>query len=139
MMPTAMAVVSDLIEVGRNILLRAAGAWSSEGPRGVPLTAAGAQPIIRPTIRSVDALESRYYMRFSVLDRPGVLGQLTTILGQHDVSIEQVVQEGPRDPDRPVRVVVVTHEAREKDVREALARIDQTEIVRAPTSSIRML
>jgi homoserine dehydrogenase len=60
------------------------------------------------------------------------------VLGDHDVSIAQVVQEGPRDPDRPVRVVTLTHQAREGNVREALAHIARLESVAEPASVIRI-
>ena len=77
-------------------------------------------------------IRSRYYLRFAVHDKPGVLGQLATILGMHRVSIQQVVQDTGGDP---VWVVVLTHEAREGDVRAALGEIDrlcvaQTRVIR---------
>ncbi|HEY4242501.1 MAG TPA: homoserine dehydrogenase [Kofleriaceae bacterium] len=107
MLPTAMSVVSDMIEISKNL---AAGA-TGMGRR--PLTATRA-------LAPLAALESRYYLRFAVDDRPGVLGQLMTILGAHGVSIAQVVQP---EQVAPVPVVVLTHVAREGDVRAALAEI----------------
>ena len=86
-------------------------------------------------------LESSYYLRFGVHDQPGVLGQLMTILGSHAVSIAQVVQDGApgrRDTDSPVWVVVLTHRAREGDVRNALAEIDGLPIVRERARVIRI-
>jgi homoserine dehydrogenase len=73
-----------------------------------------------------------------VLDRPGVLGQLTTILGEHEISIAQVLHEGPRDPGRPVSVVVLTHVAREGNVRHALAAIGRLAVVVEPGVWIRL-
>ncbi|HUS63979.1 MAG TPA: homoserine dehydrogenase [Kofleriaceae bacterium] len=128
MMPTAMAVVSDLIEVTRNV---AAGSTGR-----LPLRSYSRMQEL--PIRSMDALYSRYYMRFAVLDRPGVLGQLTTVLGEHEVSLSQVVQEGPRDPGRPVNVVVVTHRAREGNVRHALQQIGRLSVVVEAPALIRM-
>ncbi len=128
MMPTAMAAVSDVIEVARNIQAQAAGA----------LPVRSYKQLVHRPVRSIDELRSRYYMRFSVLDRPGVLGQITTILGEHDISLTQVVQEGPRDPERPVRVVVVTHEAREGNVRRALESIAKLTVVVEPAALIRI-
>ena len=128
MMPTAMAVVSDLIEVTRNV---AAGSTGR-----LPLRSYSRMQEL--PIRSMDALYSRYYMRFAVLDRPGVLGQLTTVLGEHEVSLSQVVQEGPRDPGRPVNVVVVTHRAREGNVRHALQQIGRLSAVVEAPALIRM-
>lgn len=89
----------------------------------------------------VGDLRSPYYLRFGVHDQPGVLGQLMTILGAHAVSIAQVVQDGAparRDSDTPVWVVVLTHSAREGDVRAALGEIDALPIVREPARVIRI-
>jgi homoserine dehydrogenase len=130
MMPTAMAVVSDLIEVCRNIQAGATGA--------LPLRSY--QRMVPRRVRDMADLRCRYYLRFGVLDQPGVLGQITTILGEHSISIAQVVQEGPSDPDRPERysVVMLSHEAREGDVTEALAKIAELEVVVEPTAVIRI-
>lgn len=129
MMPTAMAAISDLIEVARNMFATATGATPLRRYRAMER-----QPIL-----PIENLVSCYYMRFAVVDRPGVLGQLTTLLGDSSISIAQVVQEGPRDPGRPVRVVMVSHRAREGDVRRALARIDELEVVLEPAVLIRIL
>src|SRR5262249_18567730 len=121
--PTAMAVVSDMIEVGRNIFARAAGAHTAR-PR--PLAA-------RPLLALAD-VRTRYYLRFGVLDKPGVLGQLMTSLGNHGVSVAQVVQA----TGEPAWVIVLTHEAREGDLRAALAEIDGLAVVRHPARVIRI-
>ena len=132
MMPTAMAVVSDLIEIGRNLRARLTGVAPTRRPtvagRGVPAT--------RPLLPMAE-VRSRYYLRFTVADRPGVLGQLTTILGASEVSIEQVVQEAG-DGATPARVFVVTHEAREGDVQDALAKIAALAVSLAPPRLIRI-
>jgi homoserine dehydrogenase len=128
MLPTAMAVVSDMIEIGRNIFARVAGAPRPTRPRP-------AQP--RPVLALGD-IRTRYYLRFGVHDKPGVLGQLMTILGAHHISIAQVVQDGRAAGSEPVWVVVVTHEATERDVRAALAEIDTLEVVRQPARLIRI-
>ena len=124
MLPTAMSVVSDCIELGRTIFARAAGASRPARP---PL-----QP--RRLLPVADAC-SKYYLRFGVADEPGVLGRLMTILGAHRVSIAQVVQDAAL---QPVTVVVVTHVAREGDVRSALAEIDALPVVREPARVIRI-
>ncbi|MDQ3366447.1 MAG: homoserine dehydrogenase [Myxococcota bacterium] len=145
MLPTAMAVVSDMIEIGRNIFARAAGA-----PRPHRARAVEARPMV-----PLDDIRTRYYLRFGVHDQPGVLGQLMTILGAHGVSIAQVVQDAPgaaalhgQGPGRreevaakayePVWVVVLTHEAREGALRGALAEIDALAVVRQPARVIRI-
>jgi homoserine dehydrogenase len=125
MLPTAMSVVSDCIDLGRNIFARAAGAKRL----------AGAVADHRPLLPIAD-VRSKYYLRFGVIDAPGVLGKLMTILGAHHVSIAQVVQDAVAEP---VSVVVVTHEAREGDVRAALAEIDALPVVREPARVIRIV
>jgi homoserine dehydrogenase len=133
MLPTAMAVVSDVIEISRNLGTRAAGARPMRRSQG---EVGGTRPLL-----SADEIRTRYYLRIGVADRPGVLGQLMTILGAHQVSIAQVIQEGPRIPSRPAeatRVFVITHEAREGDVRGALAQVDALPVVLEKTRLIRI-
>jgi homoserine dehydrogenase len=133
MLPTAMAVVSDMIEISRNMFARA----------GSHLTPRPRPTVARPLVPLAD-IRTQYYLRFGVHDQPGVLGQLMTILGAHRVSIAQVVQDGVLGRratdarDEPVWVVVMTHEAREGDVRAALAEIDGLPVVREPARVIRI-
>ncbi|MBK9030184.1 MAG: homoserine dehydrogenase [Myxococcales bacterium] len=128
MMPTAMAVVSDLIEISRNLRAQLTGVAPTRRHRALAP---------RPLLPMAE-IRSRYFLRFSVADKPGVLGQLTTILGAHDVSIEQVVQEAPGDGAAPAQVFVVTHEAREGDVAVALAKIAALPVTLAPPRLIRI-
>jgi homoserine dehydrogenase len=126
MLPTAMSVVSDIIEIGRNIFARAAGGAKPHRPRP-----ANARPLL-----PLSEVRGKYYLRFGVHDQPGVLGQLMTILGAHDVSIAQVIQDAnQRDP---VAVVVLTHAAREGNVRAALAEIDRLAATKTPARLIRI-
>ena len=121
MMPTAVAVVSDVLELARNVLGRSPGMAATSVPR-----------LTRRAVRDIGLLRSRYYLRFAVLDRPGVLAQLAGVLGKHEVSIAHVTQEG-KEPERAVTVVILTHEARERNVRLALAQIAKLEsVVEAP-------
>ncbi|HET9622622.1 MAG TPA: homoserine dehydrogenase [Kofleriaceae bacterium] len=127
MLPTAMSVVSDMIEIGRNMFARVAGAPGPHRPR----------PVADRPLVAIDAIRTRYYLRFGVVDQPGVLGQLMTILGAHRVSIARLAQEGRGDAAR-VAVVVLTHEALERDVRAALTEIDALDVVCEPTRLIRI-
>ena len=126
MMPTAVAVLSDLIEVGREVLLPA-----ERGGRALHFDT-------RP-FRSIAELKSRFYLRFSVEDRPGVLATLATGLAEHSISIAELVQEAPEGAAGPVTIVMTTHEAREGDVRQALGRLDRAPVVREPTRMFRMM
>lgn len=129
MMPTGSAVVSDLVDVARNILTGAVGRVPSVGyqPAGVKAR----------RIKLIDELKTEYYFRFSAEDRPGVLSKISGILGKHQISIESVHQKG-RDVVGAVPIVMVTHEAREASVRMALSEIDQLEAVKDKTVLIRI-
>ncbi len=129
MMPTAVAVVSDVIEVSRNLLSRSSG--------GAPLRMPSAGKGQR-RIRESGELQSRYYLRFAVVDKPGVLAQLAHILGEHEISISEVVQEGARQEGSPVAVVVTTHKALERNVQTALALINGLSTVVEKTRLIRI-
>lgn len=129
MLPTAMSVVSDCIDLGRNIFARAAGAKRP-----------AAAVLVQKPMLPLAEVRSKYYLRFGVVDAPGVLGRLMTILGEMKVSIAQVVQDaGHATGGGPVQVVVVTHEAREGDVRAALAAIDALPVVKEPARVIRIV
>jgi homoserine dehydrogenase len=91
----------------------------------------------RPLVE-MSAIRTRYYLRFGVIDQPGVLGRLMTILGARGVSIAQLAQEGRGGDAARVAVVVLTHEALERDVRAALAEIDALDVVCEPTRLIRI-
>jgi homoserine dehydrogenase len=131
MMPTAVAVVSDVLEIARNLLAHAAS--GGERPKPIPREPRAVRPV-----RDIGMLETRYYLRFGVQDRPGVLAQIAGILGDHDISIAEVVQEGRSDPARAATVVIVTHRAREKNVQAALAAIDKLPAVAEPTHLVRI-
>ncbi|MBE9582080.1 MAG: homoserine dehydrogenase [Proteobacteria bacterium] len=129
MMPTGSAVISDLVDVGRNVLHGAIGR--------VPCM--GYQPsyVKRRRVRSIEELDVKYYFRFSAEDRPGVLSRISGILGKHQISIESVHQKG-RDLAGEVPIVMITHEATEAAVRDALSEIDQLGVVKDKTMLIRI-
>ena len=118
-MPTGTAVVSDLIEMARGIR---AGRRRSPPPLGF----CGAFPQPAP-LRRMEDLVSKYYIRCPVVDRPGVLSRISGILGENGISIHTVIQKGRRNAG-PVQVIMLTHEAREKAVRQALATIDRLDV-----------
>jgi homoserine dehydrogenase len=127
MMPTAVAVVSDVIEVSRNLLSRASGGASLRTVTRTP-----------KRIREPGELRSRYYLRFGVVDKPGVLAHIATFLGEHGISISEVVQEGARQEGQPVAVVVTTHMALEASVQKALERINALDTVVETTRLLRI-
>jgi homoserine dehydrogenase len=119
--PTAVSVVSDLLDVAR------ARRAKSEGL----LTAAvRAEP---RNVRDAGEAVSPYYLRFVVKDRPGVLGRITTALGGSGVSIREVVQQGRGSAEIPVDVVMLTHASSLASVTEALAVVDREDFTVEPT------
>lgn len=128
-MPTGSAVVSDVIDLARNILCGAAGR--------VP-PASFRQDQRRPIrIKRIEEVSSLYYARFMVLDRPGVLSQIAGVLGHHGISISSVLQKARKD-GRTVPVVIMTHHAVERDVQAALREIDRMPFISEPTTLIRV-
>jgi homoserine dehydrogenase len=114
-MPTAVSVVGDIRDVARAKLSGVPGLAT----RGIELRARPLSPI--------DDVRGRNYLRFQVHDRPGVLARLAGALGDAGVSIEQMVQEGRGGTTgQPVQIVILTHEAVERDVQRALSEIKRS-------------
>ncbi len=128
-MPTGSAVVSDLMEVTRNLLHGTGGR--------VPPTAYHVRGRERLRIKPMEEIESLYYLRFMALDKPGVLSHISGILGKYSISISSVLQKA-RHAGQTVPVVMMTHKATERDVRKALAEIDRLQDVSEPTGLIRV-
>jgi homoserine dehydrogenase len=129
MMPTATAVVADVIEVAGHIRRRARGRVA---PLGYPL-AAQAKARFKPMAEVV----TEYYLRFMVVDRPNVLAKIAGILGKQKISIASVMQRG-REEGATVPIVIRTHHARERDLRAALRNTDRLSITKAKTTAIRI-
>ncbi|MBY0586419.1 homoserine dehydrogenase [bacterium] len=123
-MPTASSVVAGVIDLatGRGQqTFRALRLWETE-PAG---------PHFDPTSQA----KSRFYLRFTISDRPGTLARIASILGEHGISIASVIQhETPENkPEQPVPLIIMTHEASDGPVRLSLAEADRLEIARAPS------
>jgi len=127
-MPAASAVVSDIIYLARNI----ASGVAARVPNVMP-----PNKLTAPRVKKIEEIISRYYLRFSALDQPGVLSQISGILGEHGISISAVIQKEQKSGDI-VPIVMLTYEAREKEMREALRKIDQLPVVKDTTVLIRM-
>jgi homoserine dehydrogenase len=125
-MPTGSAVVSDIIDLTRNIL--------AGSPGRVPLPPA--KPLV--TLRPHAEVRCAYYLHFSVQDAPGVLARIASQLATHRISIAAVQQREQNDQGKPVPLVIVTHVAREADLRAAIDTIDRDPTTLAPTRLIRI-
>jgi homoserine dehydrogenase len=126
-MPTAVSVVADIVDVARSRIEGEAGLRT----RGIRLSE-------RPLV-PMSEIETRYYLRFDVEDRPGVLGHIAGALGEQGVSIEQMVQEGRAHAGgSPVPVVIITHTCREGAVTAAIERVARAPFMRAAPRLIRI-
>jgi len=124
-LPTAMSVVSDIVDVGRNLLVDAHGRVPSRAFQGEHLS--------EKALSDPGDQQCRWYLRFSVRDRPGILARIAGVLGAFDVSIEQMVQEGIGEGDSPVSVVMLTHTSIARDVSRALHEIESLhDVVETP-------
>jgi len=125
-MPTASAVVADLIDVG----LGRAG-----------ITFANVEPFRRPCrqakLLDPDRTQCRYYLSFLALDRPGVLAKIAGLLGKHRISIASVIQRD-RLEGKHVRVAMMTHAAQEGNLRRALEEIDGLDVIRGESRFLRV-
>lgn len=126
-MPTASAVVADMIDtaVGRTgITFRTLNLWS-QGEAKVGML-------------DHKHLPGRYYLRFTVEDRPGVLAEIAGVLGKHEISIASVIQHEPTGDgqNRTVPLVIMTYQAKEGAAQAAMAEIDRLKCVK--TGSVRM-
>ncbi len=128
-MPTASAVVGDAIDIARNII--------KGGLCRVPSLSFQDEYIKNVDLRMMDDLEVEYYLRFSVVDEPGVLSKISGVLGEHNISIASVIQKG-RSTEGAVPLVITTHHAKEKNMFHALQEIDQLSFVLDKTVSIRI-
>lgn len=127
-MPTGSAVVSDIVDIARNMTTGACAA----GIKGINVAGS---PDFR--IKNMEDIRTCYYLRFSAIDKPGVMSRISGILGSHNISIKSMIQQG-RKKEKAVPVVMMTHEAREKDMMRALKEIDRLSIVSGRTMYLRV-
>ena len=117
MMPTGSAVVSDLVNMGRNINK----GITQRIPRNPSIQGFKEKGL---ALKPFSGVIGRYYFRFSALDRPGVLSTIAGILGANKISVASVIQKG-REVEGPVPIVMMTHEAKESAVQKAIQEIDR--------------
>ncbi|MBN2191137.1 MAG: homoserine dehydrogenase, partial [Candidatus Aureabacteria bacterium] len=118
--PTASAVVSDILDVSRNMVAGKARPFIPDFPNR------------EKKIIDIGDIRSKYYFRFTVLDKTGVLSRIAGVLGDNRISISSVIQKG-RNKGNAVPIVVLTHKAYEKDMREAISIIDKLEVTKGNT------
>ena len=129
MMPTATAVIADLLDVARD---RRGRGGPRLPPLGYPIASQRSAPL-----RPIGEIKSEFYLRVSARDEPGVLGRIASLLGGQGISIASVVQR-ERRADGPVPIVIRTHEVRERDLRRALDRVAALPTVAGKPVAIRV-
>ena len=128
-MPTASAVVADIIDSAKSIC----GHTHAHVPRGW-LSESQSDVSSCP----IDGIQTRYYVRLMALDQPGVLAQVSSILSDHHISIASLIQKERHEADGTASIVMVTHEAVEKDVQAAMQKIDALDAIRRSSQLIRI-
>ncbi|MRR33739.1 homoserine dehydrogenase [bacterium] len=127
--PTASAIVGDAMAIARNLM-------AGIGRRCAPLGYLD-NKLKNLAIKPIGEIIGKYYLRFSALDKPGVLARIAGALGKNDISIESMIQSA-RMAGETVPIVIMTHEARESDIRQALGEIDSFDFIKEKSKLIRI-
>ena len=124
-LPTTSAVVADIVDISRKIV-------------GKVKPPAALQLNEDVKVRPMSDLESRYYLRMAVADRPGVLAQISKVLGDLSISISSVIQKETDDLAHGAELVLMTHRAREASLQQALSALEGLEVVQEIGNMVRV-
>jgi homoserine dehydrogenase len=124
-MPTSSAVIADVISSARKVIF-------GTGSSSLPKLDSG------KSVRPMDEIETRYYVRLSAADQPGVLAQIARVFGDNMISISQAIQPESDSMTQTAEIVITTHPAREKAMQQALHELAQLEVVREISNFIRI-
>lgn len=124
--PTASTVIADIADVARNLT---AGIM-----RKIPLNNSSWNT---HNIKHINDVNSRQYLRFTVMDKPGVFAKIASVLSQHDISIAAALQQEAQDESH-VSILLLTHNAKEKAVKDAIDEIDKLKITTQKTVRLRI-
>jgi len=127
MMPTGSAVVGDIVQISKSI--------NNKDTNFVPRLYTDKN---NSTLIPINERFGKYYLRFEVKDKPGVLGNITKVLGNNKISIESVIQKGKEPNGGDVQVVMVTHKAIEKYLTNALSSISRFSFVASKPTFFRI-
>jgi homoserine dehydrogenase len=128
--PTASAVVADLVDVTR--------LHTADPDHRVPHLAFQPDRLSDIPILPMEEVLTSYYLRMRVLDRPGVLADITRILADLSISIDAMVQKEPSEGEEQVDIIMLTHETREKHINAAMAKIEGLPVVTGKVTRIRL-
>ena len=128
--PTASAVVADLVDVTRM--------HTADPEQRVPHLAFQPDRMSDLPILSMEEVETSYYLRLRVLDRPGVLADITRILADQFISIDAMVQKEPSEGEEQVDIIMLTHQTLEKNINVAIERIESLPVISGKVTRIRL-
>jgi homoserine dehydrogenase len=128
--PTASAVVADLVDVARML--------TADPEHRVPHLAFQPDQLSSTPILPMSEVETSYYLRMRVQDKPGVLADITRILADSSISIEAMVQKEPDEGQTQVDIIMLTHLTVEKNVNAAIAKIEALPVVKGKITRIRL-
>jgi homoserine dehydrogenase len=128
--PTASAVVADLVDVVR--------ALTSDPENRVPHLAFQPDAIQDIPVLPVDEVETAYYLRMQADDRPGVLADVTRIIGDQQISIEAFIQKEPADEESQATIILLTHRVKERNMNQAIKEIEALDCILGSVTRIRM-
>jgi homoserine dehydrogenase len=127
--PTASAVIADLVDITR--------LHTADPHHRVPYLAFQPGAMQDTPILPIDSVVTAFYLRLHVADEPGVLSRVTTILADHGISIDALLQRESAEGERQTDVIILTHETVEGRMREAIAKMQRLPTVLAPIVSLR--
>ena len=127
--PTASAVIADLVDVTR--------LHTADPEHRVPHLAFQPDQITDVPVLPIEEVETSYYLRLRVLDKPGVLADVTRILADQSISIDAMLQREPEEGESQTDLIILTHDTREGTMNDAIAQMQQLPTVLAPITRIR--
>jgi homoserine dehydrogenase len=128
--PTASAVIADLVDVTRM--------HTADPQNRVPHLAFQPNAMADLKILPMDEVQTSYYLRLRVQDKPGVLADITRILADEQISIDAVIQKEPAEGEEQTDLIMLTHLTREKRINAAIAKIEALKVVAGKVNRIRM-
>ena len=128
--PTASAVIADVIDIVR--------ALTSDPENRVPHLAFQPNELSDTSILPMEEVETAYYLRMQAIDRPGVLAEVTAILGDLGISIEAILQKEPEEGASHVPIIFLTQRVQEKNMNEAIEKIKNLDVIESGITRIRM-
>ena len=128
--PTASAVIADLVDVARVL--------DADPEHRVPYLAFQPDAVVNTPILPISEVETSYYLRLRVEDKPGVLADITRILADHGISIDAMVQREPDEGEEQTDIIILTHLVREKGIDAAIAKIEALPVVKRKVIRLRL-